>query len=90
MSDPRMNHPMPNTTAAPIPTARTTTSKAQPVVVPHRERFVVTLEAAPARYREAPAGVRLRKALKILLRAFGLKCVRIEPCLEGPGGTLKE
>jgi hypothetical protein len=32
-----------------------------------------------------PAVVRVRKALKTLLRAFGLKCVRIEEKLaEGP------
>jgi hypothetical protein len=36
------------------------------------ERFVIELEAQ--RHR-VPAAVRLRKALKVLLRSFGLKCL---------------
>jgi hypothetical protein len=37
-----------------------------------RTRYRLELEAKPA---GVPAAVRLRRALKVLLRAFGLRCV---------------
>jgi hypothetical protein len=47
-------------------------------------RFVLTVEVRPPRAREgmpepAPPILRLRVALKALLRAFGIKRIRIEP-----------
>lgn len=41
------------------------------------ERYTIELEAV-AGWR-VPGIVRLRKALKLLLRSFGLRCVRCEP-----------
>jgi len=41
-----------------------------------RERFVLTLESLP---EKVPSEVRLRRLLKLALRAFGLRCVRVEP-----------
>lgn len=38
-----------------------------------RERFTITIESVPG--RDTPAIIRLRGALKCLLRAFGLRCV---------------
>jgi hypothetical protein len=43
-----------------------------------RERFIIELEAAPSDGYASPA-VRLRRALKCLLRSFGLKCVSVLP-----------
>ena len=37
--------------------------------------YRVTLRTVP---RAGPAELRLRRALKVLLRAFGLKCVSVE------------
>jgi hypothetical protein len=42
----------------------------------HRPRYVLTLEAQPD---PVPAIVRLRRALKCLLRGFGLRAVVVEP-----------
>jgi hypothetical protein len=41
------------------------------------ERYHLVLEALPD--GGAPAAVRLRRALKCLLRAFGLRCVHVAP-----------
>jgi hypothetical protein len=38
--------------------------------------FLVTLQALPD---AIPARLRVRKALKVLLRSFGLRCLRVEP-----------
>lgn len=44
-----------------------------------RRRWLVTLEALPdADPDAAPPDVRLRRALKCLLRSFRLKCVAVE------------
>lgn len=40
---------------------------------PPRERFTITLETTPTDPR--PGVIRLRAALKLLLRACGLRCV---------------
>jgi hypothetical protein len=60
---------------------------------PRRRRFRLTLEAIPPRLREnmsppVPVEVRLRMALKCLLRSFGLRCVTMPEELppEGPQG----
>jgi hypothetical protein len=45
-----------------------------------RSRYRLELEAKPA---GVPADVRLRRALKVLLRAFGLRCVWVREV--GPG-----
>ena len=49
------------------------------------QTYLLTLTAAGA---GPPAEVRLRRALKWLLRSFGLKCVKVEPAVaashEGP------
>ncbi len=52
--------------------------------MPHheRERFTVDLEALPD---DAPAAVRLKQALKIFLRRFGLRCTWIGPALDRRG-----
>jgi hypothetical protein len=42
---------------------------------PGRPRFVLTLEALPC---EVAPHLRLRSALKRLLRAFRLRCLRVE------------
>lgn len=47
-----------------------------------RPRYLVELEALPDDL--APAAVRLRRLLKVALRAFRLRCVRAE---EAPGPT---
>jgi hypothetical protein len=52
--------------------------------MPTWPRFVLTVEVRPPRAREgmvppAPATARLRRALKVLPRAFDVACVRIEP-----------
>jgi hypothetical protein len=41
--------------------------------------FILTLEALgdESRYGTVPAIVRMRRALKVLLRGFGLKCLTI-------------
>ena len=41
---------------------------------PAKPRYVVTLEAAPG---GADVTLRLRCALKVLLRRFGLKCISV-------------
>ena len=44
-----------------------------------RVTFVLTLtDAAPNTAEAGPLNVRLRRALKCLLRSFALRCVRIE------------
>lgn len=44
-----------------------------------RRRWLVTLEALPTEDPDAaPPDVRLRRALKCLLRSFRLKCVAVE------------
>lgn len=40
-----------------------------------REQFILTLEPTP---QGPPAEIRLRRALKTLLRSFGLRCVNIQ------------
>jgi len=40
-----------------------------------REEFILVLRPEPAHDGEPPADVRLRAALKVLLRAFKLRCV---------------
>ncbi|HET6324803.1 MAG TPA: hypothetical protein VFG04_08890 [Planctomycetaceae bacterium] len=53
------------------------------------EQFRLTIESSPG--WSVPAVVRVRRALKVLLRAFGLKCVdlaevdRVEQQREQPG-----
>jgi hypothetical protein len=42
---------------------------------PLANRYLVILEAQPS---NAPPTVRLRRALKLLLRSFGLKCVHLK------------
>ena len=44
------------------------------------ERFIITLEAVPRDSR--PAALRLRGALKTLLRGFGLRCVTMSRVVE--------
>lgn len=41
------------------------------------QRYIITIEAMPVRPGMAPAEIRLRQALKLLLRAFRLKCVDV-------------
>jgi hypothetical protein len=53
-------------------------------------RFVLVVEVRPPRARDgmpdpAPPLVRLRAALKVLLRCFGIVAVSVEPA-PGPGG----
>jgi hypothetical protein len=44
-----------------------------------RELFVLTLTPVPWEHRDTRPGiVRLRGALKVLLRSFGLKCLDID------------
>src|SRR5262245_23934338 len=47
-----------------------------PTTAPSSERFVLTIEALPAR---TPAGCRLKALLKLALRGYRLKCIRCEP-----------
>jgi hypothetical protein len=49
-----------------------------------REVFRVTLEGLPS--DDSPSVVRLRIALKTLLRAFRLKCRRVEDLTPYPAG----
>lgn len=45
-----------------------------------RDAYLVTLtDAHPTDAEFGPVAIRLRRALKCLLRSFGLRCVRIEP-----------
>jgi hypothetical protein len=46
--------------------------------------FLVRLRALPDR---VPGPVRLRRALKCLLRSFGLRAVRVEPLPAEPGAS---
>ncbi|MEX2119581.1 MAG: hypothetical protein WD847_08300 [Pirellulales bacterium] len=46
-----------------------------------RETFTLTLEAQPSK---VPVAIRLRRALKILGRGYGLRCKAIRPA---SGGT---
>lgn len=46
-----------------------------------KQRFTIILEGDDD---VTPVVIRLRHALKLLLRAFGLKCVRIEPGASQP------
>lgn len=48
-----------------------------------RRRFRLTLEALPDLEGKPPAEVRLRSALKALLRAFRLRCVEAVEVTEG-------
>jgi hypothetical protein len=48
----------------------------------NRPPFRLTLIALPD---PVPARVRVRKALKVLLRAFRLKCVAVEPVRPAKG-----
>lgn len=49
-----------------------------------RPRFLLTLEALPPLADEPPAELRLRAALKVLLRRFHLRCLRAEEVREEP------
>ncbi len=46
------------------------------------EQYQLTLEAAPS--DEAPPVIRLRSALKVLLRAFGLRCREVRDVTPRP------
>ena len=47
-----------------------------------RETFGINLEALPG---DVPPAVRLKQALKIFLRRFGLRCTWIGPALDRRG-----
>jgi hypothetical protein len=49
-----------------------------------RPVWVLTVRPLPTRYGDAPPEVRLRRALKCLLRTFGLRCVRVEDVSADP------
>jgi hypothetical protein len=49
-----------------------------------RSRYRLELEAKPS---GVPADVRLRRALKVLLRAFGLRCVWAREVRPGDDGA---
>jgi hypothetical protein len=54
-------------------------------------RFVLLVEVRPPRLREgmpppAPPILRLRAALKTLLRCFGVVCISVRPAAEPAGG----
>jgi hypothetical protein len=52
---------------------------------PAAGEFRLTLRAEPG--FAGPVAVRLRRALKCLLRSFGLRCTRAEPAVPGePAG----
>jgi hypothetical protein len=53
------------------------------------ERFKLILQDARTDC-QASAVIRLRGALKVLLRSFGLRCVRIEPDRRDEGATRHE
>lgn len=44
-----------------------------------RPTFILELRPEPDKPGEAPAIVRLRRALKSLGRSYGLRCIRVEP-----------
>ena len=51
------------------------------------ERFTITLESVPS---DIPAAARLKRALKMLLRGFGLRCVtavETQPTNDAPRST---
>jgi len=48
-----------------------------------REKFTFTVEMLPG-WRGTPIG-RLRSALKVLLRSFGLRCTSVEPSQAADG-----
>ena len=58
-----------------------------------RTKYLLTLtDAAPNDPDAGPIAIRLKRALKCLLRSFDLRCVRIEPCSPDamPGASLGE
>ena len=53
----------------------------------NRTRFTIELEAVPS---DIPAAARLKRALKVLLRGFGLRCVtavETQPTNDAPRST---
>jgi hypothetical protein len=56
-----------------------------------RPTYVITVtDARPNDPAAGPIASRLRRALKVLLRSFDLRCLKIEPGPVPPPGTLAE